>query len=92
MNTCSPLHGSLNDATPKSDQPAAVDNAAQLEQQMAALGLSDQTRRFLRDLQRAEKVLNKAYDKTPHDGALDKRISQIYHDLYGRDETASADS
>ena len=53
---------------------------------MAALDLSHQTRRFLRDVHRAEKVLNNAYGKARQDSPLDQRISQIYRDLYGSEE------
>lgn len=68
-----------------------VDTAAHLEQQMAALDLSHETRRFLRDVHRAEKLLNKAYGKAQQDSPLDQRISQIYRDLYGSEETLPED-
>lgn len=87
MNNRPNIRTNLEVAVPEGEQPALVDNAAHLEQQMAALGLSSDTRRFLRDVHRAERVLNNAYDKTHQDGALDKRISQIYRDLYGSDDT-----
>lgn len=76
----------LNETSPETDQPALLDNEAHLEQQMADLGLSSDTRRFLRDVHHAEKVLNDAYDKAHQDGALQKRISEVYHDLYGSAE------
>lgn len=82
----------LDDPAPESDRPALAGNAAHLEQQMAALGLSNDTRRFLRDVQRAEKVLNNAYGNRDQHGALDKRISQIYRDLYGSSGALSTGS
>lgn len=57
-------------------------NEGDLEQKMAELGLSGDTCRFLRDLHHAEKVLNNAYDKTHQTGTLEKRISQMYSELY----------
>lgn len=92
MNNSPRIRSPLNDTALDDDQSALVDNATHLEQQMAALGLSSETRRFLRDVHRAEKVLNQAYDKTHQDGVLDKRISQIYRDLYGSDETSPTES
>jgi RNA polymerase-binding transcription factor DksA len=79
-----------NQASSEDDQVSLVDNEAHLEQQMAALDLSDETRRFLRDVHRAEKVLNNAYGKAQQDSPLDQRISQIYHDLYGSDDALLA--
>jgi hypothetical protein len=79
-----------NQASSEDDQVSLVDNEAHLEQQMAALDLSDETRRFLRDVHRAEKVLNNAYGKAQRDSPLDQRISQIYHDLYGGDDALLA--
>jgi hypothetical protein len=79
-----------NQASSEDDQASLVDNEAHLEQQMAALDLSDETRRFLRDVHRAEKVLNNAYGKAQRDSPLDQRISQIYHDLYGSDDALLA--
>jgi hypothetical protein len=86
MNNSSRIQIMLNQAPPENDQVCLVDNEAHLEQQMAALQLSSDTRRFLRDVHRAEKVLNDAYGKAQQDSPLDQRISQIYHDLYGSNE------
>ncbi len=55
-----------------------------LEQQMAELGLSSDTRRFLRKLHVAEKKLNDAFDTAHQGGDLEKCVSQVYHDLYGK--------
>ena len=80
-----------NQASSEDDQVSHVDNEAHLEQQMAALDLSPETRRFLRDVHRAERVLNNAYGKAQQDSPLDQRISQIYRDLYGSDDALLAD-
>lgn len=53
-----------------------------LERQMAELGLSSDTRRFLRKLHVAEKKLNDAFDTAHQGGDLEKCVSQVYHDLY----------
>ncbi|MFC5524256.1 hypothetical protein ACFPPA_00725 [Rhodanobacter ginsengisoli] len=53
-----------------------------LEQQMAELGLSSDTRRFLRKLHVAEKKLNDAFDTAHQGGDLEERVSQVYHDMY----------
>ncbi len=78
-------------ASMPADQVPLQDNEAHLEQQMAALELSCETRRFLRDVHRAEKVLNNAYGKGRQTGPLDQRISQIYRDLYGSDDSLPTD-
>lgn len=78
-------------ASAQIDQVPLVDNEAQLERQMAALDLSHETRRFLRDVRRAEKVLNNAYNKSQQAGPLDQRISQIYRDLYGSNDDLPTD-
>ncbi|OOG60308.1 hypothetical protein B0E48_00675 [Rhodanobacter sp. C03] len=50
---------------------------------MAELGLSNDTRRFLRNLHLAEKQLNDAFNKSRQGGELEERVSQVYRDLYG---------
>lgn len=92
MNDRLQIHESLDDTAPIDDQPVLVDSATHLEQQMTALGLSSETCRFLRDVQRAEKALNRAYDKTHQDRPLDQRISEIYRDLYGSDDAPTSGS
>lgn len=90
MNDSSRMPPILNETTPESDQPTPTGHPVDLEQQMADLGLSNDTRRFLRDLHHAEMQLNYAYDKAHQGGALEKRVSQVYHDLYGSEETSPA--
>ena len=91
MNNSSPIQIMLHQAALKDDQVTLVDNAAQLEQQMVALDLSCETRRFLRNVHRAEKVLNNAYGKEQQSRPLDQQISQIYRELYGTEETVPTD-
>lgn len=91
MNNRSTIRIMHNPASSGNDEESLVDNEAHLEQQMAALDLSPETRRFLRDVHRAEKVLNNAYGKAQQDSPLDQRISQIYRDLYGSDKVLTED-
>ncbi|MDQ6647355.1 MAG: hypothetical protein M3Y93_08985 [Pseudomonadota bacterium] len=68
-------------------QPVSpADSDAALEQQMAERGLSGETKRFLRQLHQAEKHLNDAFEKAHQGGALDRCVSELYHDLYCSDE------
>ena len=71
--------------TPSGNQPTrtAADNETGLEQQMAELGLSDETRRFLRNFHQAEKQINDAFSKSRQGGELEERVSRVYRDLYG---------
>ena len=71
--------------TPSGNQPTrtAADDDTGLERQMAELGLSDETRRFLRNLHQAEKQINAAFSKSRQGGGLEDRVSQVYRDLYG---------
>lgn len=80
-----------NQTSSGNDQVPLVDTETHLEQQMAALELSHETRRFLRDVHRAEKALNNAYGKSHQDSPLDQRISQIYRDLYGSEDALPED-
>ena len=64
------------------NQPPVADGAACLEQQMAELGLSNDMRRFLRDLHTAEKQLNDAFDKARQGGDLEQRVSAVYREMY----------
>jgi hypothetical protein len=66
-------------------QAPAADNEASLEQQMTELGLSNDTRRFLRHVHLAEKQLNDAFNKSHQGGELEQQVSQLYHKLYGAD-------
>ena len=58
---------------------------ARLERQMADCGLSNDERRFLRDLHAAEKQLNDAFERAHQGGALERRVSAVYRRMYGRD-------
>jgi hypothetical protein len=70
--------------TTSGNQPTHTDgDEAGLEQQMAELGLSNDTRRFLRNLHLAEKQINDAFNKSRQGGELEERVSQVYRDLYG---------
>jgi hypothetical protein len=70
--------------TPAGNQSTrTVDDETDLEQQMAELGLSNDTRRFLRNLHLAEKQINDAFNKSREGGELEERVSQVYRDLYG---------
>lgn len=71
-------------------QTQAADDEAPLEQQMSELGLSNDTRRFLRQVHLAEKQLNDAFDRTRQGGELEERVSQVYRDLYGAGGMARA--
>lgn len=73
----------FSDITSENRQTRIVEDEAVLEQQMAELGLSNDTRRFLRNLHLAEKQLNDAFSKSRQDGELEERVSQVYRDLYG---------
>ncbi|WP_254423798.1 hypothetical protein [Rhodanobacter sp. C03] len=73
----------LTEITSKDQQARIVEDEAILEQQMAELGLSNDTRRFLRNLHLAEKQLNDAFNKSRQGGELEERVSQVYRDLYG---------
>lgn len=72
--------------TTSGNRPARItEDEAILEQQMAELDLSNDTRRFLRNLHHAEKQLNDAFNKSRQGGELEERMSQVYRDLYGAD-------
>lgn len=82
----------MSDITPHSPMPVEdsresrlpwLEEAA-LEQQMRELGLSSDTRRFLRNLHVAEKQLNDAFSVAHQGGELEQRISQVYREMYGR--------
>ncbi|MGH8158908.1 MAG: hypothetical protein ACREPQ_12365 [Rhodanobacter sp.] len=73
----------LTDTTSRNQPTRTADEEAGLEQQMAELGLSSDTRRFLRNLHLAEKQLNEAFSKSRQGGELEERVSQVYRDLYG---------
>jgi hypothetical protein len=67
-------------STDQQTTPSDIDLG--LEQQMAELDLSSDTRRFLRKLHVAEKKLNDAFDTAHRGGDLEDRVSQVYHDMY----------
>jgi len=74
----------MHTETESGNQPAlAANDEATLEQQMTELGLSNDTRRFLRHAHLAEKQLNDAFNKTRQGGELEEQVSQVYRDLYG---------
>lgn len=73
----------LNETTSENRQARITEDEAVLEQQMAELDLSNDTRRFLRNLHLAEKQLNDAFNKSRQGGELEERVSQVYRDLYG---------
>ena len=72
-----------SEVTAKNQQALTAANDANLEQKMADLGLSNDTKRFLRNLRHAEKLLNDAFNTARQGGELEERVSQVYHDLYG---------
>jgi tellurite resistance protein len=72
-----------NESSPES-HPPSLDELA-LERQMRELGLSSETRRFLRNLHAAEKQLNDAFSVAHRDGDLEQRVSQVYREMYGAD-------
>ncbi len=79
-----PLPPSLPiESSPESREPA-LDELA-LERQMRELGLSSETRRFLRNLHAAEKQLNDAFSVAHQGGELEQRVSRVYHEMYGAD-------
>lgn len=59
-----------------------ADTDAQLEQHMSELGLSSDTRQFLRKLHLAEKRVNDAFETVHQGGDPEAQVSQLYHDLY----------
>jgi hypothetical protein len=84
-NNVSPDTAMITESALGNPQPLAADDEASLEQQMTELGLSNGTRRFLRQVHLAEKQLNDAFNKSHQGGELEQRVSQLYHDLYGTD-------
>ena len=78
--TTTPMPAKTN--ADESQQPLMADGEVSLEQQMAELGLSNDTKRFLRNLHTAEKQLNDAFDKARQGGELGQRVSQVYRKMY----------
>ncbi|MCW8807628.1 MAG: hypothetical protein OQK79_05890 [Rhodanobacter sp.] len=74
----------MHSETPSASDPMPTEEEASREQQMAELGLSNDSKRFLRRLHLAEKQLNRAFGQAHQDGDLEQRVSQVYHDLYGK--------
>lgn len=69
--------------------PVVVADSPDLEQQMRQCGLSDETRRFMRNLHSTEKHLNDAFERVHGDGADTQRqqqVSRLYRELFGSDE------
>lgn len=66
-------------------QTATKGEVANLEQQMAELGLSRANKRFLRNLHLVEKQLNDAFEKAHQGGDLEQQVSQVYRELYRPD-------
>jgi hypothetical protein len=90
MNDISPSHigpdmSAITETASANLQALAAANEASLEQQMTELGLSNDTRRFLRHVHLAEKQLNDAFNKSHQGGELEQQVSQLYHALYGAD-------
>lgn len=56
-----------------------------LEQRMADRGLSDGTRRFLRDLQAAEKQINEVFERAHRGGGREAQLGEAYRRMYGAD-------
>lgn len=83
MNDITTGTSMLSETTSRNQQTRLAEDEAVLEQQMAELGLSNDTRRFLRNLHLAEKQLNAAFSKSRQDGELEERVRQVYRDLYG---------
>ncbi|GAB2538073.1 hypothetical protein [Rhodanobacter koreensis] len=73
----------LTETTSINQPTRTADDETGLEQQMAELGLSNDTRRFLRNLHLAEKQINDAFSRSRQGGELEERVSQVYRDLYG---------
>lgn len=80
----------LTETTSRNQQAQAADNEASREEQMTDLGLSNDTKRFLRHLHVAEKQLNDAFNKGRQCGELEERVSEVYRDLYGAGCTVRA--
>lgn len=90
MNDITPGTPMLTETASGNQQTRAADDEATLEQQMSELGLSNDTRRFLRQVHLAEKQLNDAFNRTRQGGELEERVGQVYRDLYGVDGAARA--
>ena len=76
----------MHSETPSSSAPTPVtEDEASRERRMAELGLSNDSKRFLRRLHLAEKQLNRAFGQAHQGGDLEQQVSQIYHDMYGKD-------
>jgi hypothetical protein len=84
-DTVSPDTPMVTETASGNPQTLAADNEASLERQMTELGLSSDTRRFLRHVHLAEKQLNDAFNKSHRGGELEQQVSQLYRDLYGAD-------
>lgn len=69
----------------KIQQPNTENQIANLEQQMAEMGLSRANKRFLRHLHLVEKQLNDAFEKAHQGGDLEQQVSQVYRELYRPD-------
>ncbi|RCS29501.1 hypothetical protein DEO45_10000 [Rhodanobacter denitrificans] len=56
-----------------------------LEQRMADSGLSEGTRRFLRDLHAAEKQINEVFEKAHRGDGRQAQLGEAYRRMYGAD-------
>ncbi|WP_229792875.1 hypothetical protein [Rhodanobacter panaciterrae] len=83
MNDITPDMPMLIETASGNQQTPAANDETTLEQQMTELGLSSDTRRFLRHVHLAEKQLNDAFSKCRQGGELEEQVSQVYRDLYG---------
>ncbi|WP_426701745.1 hypothetical protein ACPPVV_01645 [Rhodanobacter sp. Col0626] len=76
----------MNDRIPIVPPRRETSNEPGLEQQMADCGLSNDTRRFLRNLHVAEKQLNDAFSKAHQGGRLEACVSEVYREMYGTEQ------
>jgi hypothetical protein len=83
MNDLIPGTHMLIESKSENHQPRIADDEATLDERMTDLGLSDDTKRFLRNLHVAEKQLNDAFNKARQGGELGECVSEVYHNLYG---------
>ena len=84
-NRIGPDMSAITETASANLQTLAAANEASLEQQMTELGLSNDTRRFLRHVHLAEKQLNDAFNKSHQGGERVQQVSQLYQALYGAD-------
>lgn len=76
----------MNERLPIARQQSETSDEPGLERQMADCGLSNETRRFLRNLHVAEKQLNAAFSKAHQGGRLEACVSEVYREMYGTEQ------